>query len=545
MWLLSTFQQLFLLLVLALTYAVGGGAQVDSCCNTEQCHPDSAALAAVPNTARLPMSTAHKVNSMSFIQTIQTMQKTQKEIDEDEETEKEAELEPIVAKVGGKKAEEGLETLEEMGEEEGRQQKLEDGSWKARASQASFSNQGYDSGGPASRDLQLHVDTTQLIFPPPGMQPVLGTAAIKLNHSAGNRNATAFVPLSSTKSMQNMSHGSAFDVNRTTAIVPISSNKNAHNMWMRLRQRGSTLSWVLPAALVFVVVLVVIVCFGGHMFSDSQALRQQLGAMGHISSRIRSGGGAHGTTQATSPYGPLQFSPEPSAAWREQLPPPLQFSPRPSATQPEQRPVLAANPLVSPPRSTSLEAVGFLCKLLVVPPGCESILYMPMNPSNSFHVLDQHGDPVIGVSLLLQGRRRAEFSTWEGAVIAQCVAMVPDSSDEFQLLCHSGEPFATLTPGAPDEVLKAQSHENLIEGKLSAWTVRTPSGSEWYFRGHFESYSGEVSDPQRRVLAMWQPKEPTGRTHDGDDVYLLRVAPLMDVSIILCSLAAVYLLKSL
>jgi len=309
-----------------------------------------------------------------------------------------------------------------------------------------------------------------------------------------------------------------------------------HNMWMGLRQRGNTLSWVLPAALIFVVVLVVIVCFGGHMFSDSQAqarqnsrtaeLRQQLDAQGHFSSRIRSGSGAHGTMQAASPYGPLQFSPEPSAA------------------QLVQQPVLTASPVLSPSRSTSLEAVGYLCKPLVVPPGCESILYIPMNPSNSFYVLDQHGDPVIGVSLL-QGRRRAEFSTREGAVVAQCEAMVPDGGDEFQLLHPSGEPFATLALGVPDEVLQAQSHESLIEGKLSAWTVRTPSGLEWYFRGHFESYSGEVTDPQHRVLAMWQPKEPTEKTNNGDEAYLLRCAPLMDVSIILSSLVAVYHLKSL
>merc|ERR1719410_2929180 len=172
-----------------------------------------------------------------------------------------------------------------------------------------------------------------------------------------------------------------------------------------------------------------------------------------------------------------------------------------------------------------------------------------MNPENSFHLPDQHGYPVILVELKagendLQEQRHIEILTPEGILLAKCEA----SGDEFQLFRSTGKYFATLAPDVAHEALEAQSHPSLferprlLEGPRAAWTVRTPSGSEWYVRGHFESYIMEVTDPQGRVLALSQPEKPTWKIDGHGDavkVCLLRVAPLMDVSIVLCSLIAV------
>lgn len=207
----------------------------------------------------------------------------------------------------------------------------------------------------------------------------------------------------------------------------------------------------------------------------------------------------------------------------------------------EALPALASTAAVSPHNTSSGEALGFLCKLLVVPPACESILHIPLNPKNSFHVMDQYGGPVIVVELkagkhVPQERRRAEFLTREGIPVAQCEAIpVLDSGDQFHLFRGTGEYFATLAPDDPDEALKIHC---VPERPRMAWKVQTPSGLQWFMRGYFESYSVEVTDVMGRVLAMLQPKDT-----DAGDTCLLRVAPHMDISIVLCGLVAVYHLR--
>merc|ERR1712008_285654 len=105
---------------------------------------------------------------------------------------------------------------------------------------------------------------------------------------------------------------------------------------------------------------------------------------------------------------------------------------------------------------------------------------------------------------------------------------------KFQLLHADGKHFATLAEDDLDEELR---HSPCHEEPLTRWIVGTPAGVKWYFHGRCDNYAVEVCDHQGRMVALLQPSPETfTRDQLGDAVtaYLLRVAPLMDVSIALC-----------
>lgn len=86
------------------------------------------------------------------------------------------------------------------------------------------------------------------------------------------------------------------------------------------------------------------------------------------------------------------------------------------------------------------ESDSYLCKLLVVPPECESLLYIPMKPKNSFQVLDQHGYQMIAVEL-----KAGENDMHK----KRCVALLTPEGEKFQFFRSTGEAFATLALGVP------------------------------------------------------------------------------------------------
>jgi len=377
-------------------------------------------------------------------------------------------------------------------------------------------------------------------------------ASLQLNHIPGNHSDNIFNRgLQPVFQSQMFNHGSAFDANLTTAIVPLSSNGNRHDNWVWFRhmnvslhstlvlahryvaacsvRSGGTVSWVLTAALLWAAILVLFF-FVRYRFPPSGASAPQpqrarretrrttwdraLGAAEHPR------GDARDASRAGSVLFPPRKSRPTDARGLVALPP------GPSASA------------LSREVSSLAKETVYLCNLTVVPLGCESILYVPVAPEDSFHVLDQYGDPVIGVELnageTSEEEWRVKLIAHDGEQVAQCkVAPVPGDGNEFQLFGSNDECFATLVPEGADEVPDMQRFPS--EKPPMVWAVRSSCGSKWLFRGRFDNHAVEVTDPQGKVVAMSQ-------SVDGN-VYLLRVAPLMDVSIVLCSLLAVHHLR--
>lgn len=164
-----------------------------------------------------------------------------------------------------------------------------------------------------------------------------------------------------------------------------------------------------------------------------------------------------------------------------------------------------------------------LCPGLVVPPACECSLRVPakIGEGNSVDVTDMNGHEVIRVMFRKHaGHQQIILTTWTSEVLAQC-GPAPGTPGEFHILRAQGGYFGKLLQGST-------RHEH------SVWTS---SGAELAFGGF--PHSVKVTDTRGRLLAMMQ-SETGGKTSlSGNDAYLLRVAPLMDVSVVICGMMIV------
>mmetsp|Transcript_6929 Transcript_6929/g.13401 ORF Transcript_6929/g.13401 Transcript_6929/m.13401 type:complete len:586 (-) Transcript_6929:85-1842(-) len=357
-----------------------------------------------------------------------------------------------------------------------------------------------------------------------GQEPVpgrllFGTGLSNLNHTANtssdNKTSTGMQAVSH---LQVSSHSLVFDSIRAIAFVPFTTSESRLNMWI-------VVSWLLPAALFFVTVLVCI-CLGAECIASSART---------VNDTIR--------PRAKVPPGKLRQlreNPEGGLSQRTNLtlrsPTSIKAS---SVSWPISPPELASTLVLGQPDSISSGSTAFLSPDLVVPPGCESILRIPINPPNSFHVIDTEGNNVLRVELQVgrkipRERRCVVLATSDGFVLAQCLATAAahSSAIEFHLRHPSGEYYAKLVQGAPGEPTK--HHE-------SAWTVQSHAGAEWFFFASSDSsYDIEVTDKTGKMLATSQVTEETEDQHgDVRKSLLVRVGPLMDVSVVLLSLLAI------
>jgi len=512
----------FMIMVLALTSITAGGVRVDSCCSTEQCHQNCSA--AVLEGAGFPLKLLVKSRSMQPMSLFQTERRSVRVTDDAEEEHQD----------GAAKKEEIVLETEEGG---GQHRDPEAASWKARPSHAILSNQGANNDRAESGVATAHA-----------------TAAFKLHRTAGiaSENKTK-MDLQPASQRQFSSSGLDFDANRATASAPFASNGTWHNALTTLHQLVASLHsglalarqndaaasrWVLATALL-AVAMVVCVCFGGHKFclgangsgtaAWSQAdIRARAARMARArESMVRPGSMRHlsdGTRRGSisSPSPSARICAGPTDGW---------------LTQESLLGLMAVPP---PPQQSSYEDVSCLCVSLVVPPQCESLLYVPMKPKKSFHAVDKHGNRLIGVELITGVQRGVELVAPTGSPIAVCkrAAVCEHAPEpvcgELFLMDGNGEYFATIVPSGPHDVPNA-------EKPLAAWIVRAHCGTEWFFHGDFDSHAVQVTNRQGKILAMTQPS--LEQHSEFGDTYKLRVSELMDVAIVLCTLLGIHHLR--
>jgi len=213
-----------------------------------------------------------------------------------------------------------------------------------------------------------------------------------------------------------------------------------------------------------------------------------------------------------------------------------------------------------------------LCPDLIVPGTCECILVVPIRPLDpnlgSVSVTDMGGDAVLRVTIFcgggaarppalssaasLGGRVRPSgggggsvisfdpltavtqgvdrsgirlvLQTAQGEPLAHCRTC---HSQEFVLFRSSGEHFARITAGTSRD----------------RYVLATPGGAELSYWGSIAEYNVSVADASGKLLAMTErcsvDFDPKG------SYYRMRVAPLTDVGLIVCSLLCIQQLNAL
>lgn len=186
----------------------------------------------------------------------------------------------------------------------------------------------------------------------------------------------------------------------------------------------------------------------------------------------------------------------------------------------------AMRPNSSNPKAAGAVAVAQFCPELMVPPNCECTLVIPVGPEMEFNITDVSGSVVLRVSTNMLSGGGGPGSLTLTTADSRTVALVRPAGSttpvtEFHLLRTSGELFGRLTC--------------LEEGR---YQLTTHGGSPpMNFWGSFVDHAVNVTDEGRGLLATTELShvefDPAG------EYYRLRVAPLTDVGLILCSLLAV------
>lgn len=172
---------------------------------------------------------------------------------------------------------------------------------------------------------------------------------------------------------------------------------------------------------------------------------------------------------------------------------------------------LADSSLTAPPLRECL------CPDLIVPHKCECVLVAPLRPqSSSFEVTDMAGNVVLHVARVESGCLK--LMAGYGEVLAQC-AMRPASQD-FQLLRSEGELFASL--------VQTQAADSYL--------LTTVAGSKLHIHGSLTQQDMQFTDDSGKLLAKGDLCNVDFAT---GGYYRLRVAPLFDVSLALCSLLCI------
>jgi len=203
----------------------------------------------------------------------------------------------------------------------------------------------------------------------------------------------------------------------------------------------------------------------------------------------------------------------------------------------------------------------FFCRDLVVPPTCECILKVPIQPVSQgpFNVTDLNDNMVLRIEpRSAQGRNsttcasasagsreapaphRLVLLTSFGNVLAQCGPATGRSASpartecpratsparpapEFQLLKGSGELFAKLT--------RTDLHEQ-------QYTLIDKTGKRLFFWGEIDNYVINVSGESRKLVARTEIV-PESVVDGKPGCYKVQVAPLMDVGLVLCGLLCI------
>jgi len=191
---------------------------------------------------------------------------------------------------------------------------------------------------------------------------------------------------------------------------------------------------------------------------------------------------------------------------------------------PESNPPVAAAasaPMIV--QSSKVDIMDFLCPDFVVPASCECNLRVPAKAvkGSSFDVTELDGQKVMQINFQKQGGQQLIVLTSKsGDVLAQC-GPAPDTPGEFHLLRAHGEYFGKLVQG----------------NSRDEYSVRTPSGAELTFRG--AAFNVDIVDTWGRLLATTEPEIGSGTSSPGNEACVLRVAPLTDVSLVICGLLIV------
>jgi hypothetical protein len=194
----------------------------------------------------------------------------------------------------------------------------------------------------------------------------------------------------------------------------------------------------------------------------------------------------------------------------------------------------------------------YFCRDLIVPDGCECILKVPVRclSKGPFEVRDlNEGSEVLKVEprALHQRGRGAKghfklvLTTEFGVIVAQCMPSADQSWQSKQRECvlvrASGDIFAVVAIG---EGMEEQDRDRYtlttkLNGRLYMWRCK-----------HEQTLSFVDSTGKLVALADFSPSgAKTGQqpqaSQDPNEVYFkLRVAPLMDVGLILCGLLCIH-----
>mmetsp|Transcript_43996 Transcript_43996/g.95608 ORF Transcript_43996/g.95608 Transcript_43996/m.95608 type:complete len:399 (-) Transcript_43996:83-1279(-) len=217
-------------------------------------------------------------------------------------------------------------------------------------------------------------------------------------------------------------------------------------------------------------------------------------------------------------------------------------------------PAKGRSPMRSPiagPASPSEDGLQPFCPDLIVPRGCECVLLVPIVPLclGPFSVCDPNGHVVLRVSpksmapppSIDRGRGsarkfvsfgpdslgsswRIELATGSGDLLAQSSFCKPGQNESsshpsFALMRADGGHFATL-----------------LRNQQEGYELTTPDHII-YFWGSFDHHAVNITDEGGKLLATTElcraDWDQTG------EFYRLRVAPLVDVGLLLCSLVCI------
>jgi len=206
-------------------------------------------------------------------------------------------------------------------------------------------------------------------------------------------------------------------------------------------------------------------------------------------------------------------------------------------------PCAAAAAMYGGIRSTMSNNPHF-CSDLVVPPGCECIMQVPSRclSNGPFEVCDPNGNGVLKVEprALHQGDTGAEgllklvFTTGSGITVSQCMpspARIAGNSLEREqrecaLICASGDTFALI---------------KLDQGQHERYTLTTQLGGRLQIWGNKRDQAMNVVDGEGKLVAKTWGISDLGFYLDPENAgFNLRVAPLVDVGLILCGLLCIH-----
>lgn len=189
---------------------------------------------------------------------------------------------------------------------------------------------------------------------------------------------------------------------------------------------------------------------------------------------------------------------------------------------------------------TPLEDLYF-CPDLVVPAGCECILLVPsrLRGSESHNITDSNGSTVLSVVTSSEGpSAQRTLVAGNNVTLASCGrsrSSLPGSmltSIEFELISASGDVWARI-------------NYEPRQGAEDRCTITTKTEQQLHMVGSVRYNALNMTDDQGGLLATTEPVvEPGPLGEAPGSVCRLRVAPMADVGLVLCSLICLKHLSS-